>query len=187
VRDSATTSADARLAASIREGDSAAEAELYEQYSPRVYFLALSELHSREDAEDVRAETFLRVFQALRQNQLRSPDSLRSFIIGTALNVVREQIRQRSRTRQIDEGELEIAADRSLEAAFLDEEVVRAMEETVRRLKPREREFLRMHYYEELPGEEIARALGIKPERLRLIKSRALKSFRECYKKLTKR
>jgi RNA polymerase sigma factor (sigma-70 family) len=52
------------------------------------------------------------------------------------------------------------------------------------RLKPRERQFLRMYYYEELPKEEIARALGIKEERLRLIKSRALKSFRGIYEKL---
>jgi DNA-directed RNA polymerase specialized sigma24 family protein len=43
-----------------------------------------------------------------------------------------------------------------------------------------------MYYYEELPNEEIARSLGVKEERLRLIKSRALKSFREMYKQLTK-
>ncbi len=34
---------------------------------------------------------------------------------------------------------------------------------------------------------QIARELGIKQERLRLIKSRALKSFRESYNKLRKR
>ena len=54
-------------------------------------------------------------------------------------------------------------------------------------LKPREQQFLRMYYYEELPKEEIARKLGIKVERLRLIKSRALQQFREIYKKMTKR
>ena len=38
-----------------------------------------------------------------------------------------------------------------------------------------------MYYYEELPLPEIAVALGIKQERLRLIKSRALQKFRKIY------
>ena len=186
MQQTATTSVDSELVAGVRQGDSTAETALYEKYSSRVYFLALSELHSKEDAEDVRAETFLRVLQSLRRDQLRSPDSLGSFIVGTALNVIREQVRRSYKTQSLDERDLDLTGDRSIESAFLDAEAIRAIEEAARGLKPREREFLRMHYYEELPKEEIARALGVKEERLRLIKSRALKSFRESYKKLTK-
>jgi len=40
---------------------------------------------------------------------------------------------------------------------------------------------LRMHYYEELPTEQIAERTAIAPERVRLVKSRALKHFRELY------
>src|SRR5215510_12888348 len=122
------TSLDAELAASIRQGDSAAETALYEKYSSRVYFLALSELHSREDAEDIRAETFLRVLQALRQDQLRSLDSLGSFIVGTALNVIREQVRQSYKTQSLDERELNLGGERSIEAAFIDVQASKALE-----------------------------------------------------------
>lgn len=186
MQESATTTLDGELAASIRQGDSAAETALYEKYSARIYFLALSELHSKEDAEDVRAETFLRVLQALRQDQLRSPDSLGSFIVGTALNVIREHVRRSYKTQALDERELNLVAERSLESAFIDAETTKALEEAASALKPRERAFLRMHYYEELPKEEIARALGVKEERLRLIKSRALSKFREIYARLRK-
>lgn len=173
MQDSATTSADGEFVASIRRGDSVAETALYEKYSARVYFLALSELHSKEDAEDVRAETFLRGLRALRQDQLRSPDSLSSFIVGIALNVIREFTRKRLGTEPLDERELEAAGERSPESVFLDEETSRSITDAARRLKPRDREFLRMYYYEELPREEIARVLGVREERLRLIKSRA--------------
>ncbi len=64
------------LVARIRQGDAEAEAMLYEKFSARVYFTAISETHSKEDAEDARAETFLRVIRALRQDKLRSADSL---------------------------------------------------------------------------------------------------------------
>ncbi|HEU4387498.1 MAG TPA: sigma-70 family RNA polymerase sigma factor [Blastocatellia bacterium] len=185
MQETAATRLDSELAASIKRGDPAAETALYEKYSRRVYFLALSELHSREDAEDVRADTFLRVLQALRQDQLRSPGSLGSFIVGTALNVIRELVRRNYKTQPIDEQQMNLIGERSLEEAFVDSEASRALEEAARELNPREREFLRMHYYEELSKEEIARALGVKEERLRLIKSRTLKKFREIYKKLT--
>ena len=181
---SPTTLSDNQLAIGVAEGDATAETSLYEKYSARVYFLALSELHSKEDAEDVRAETFLRVLQALRRDQLRSPDSFGSFIVGVALNVIREQVRQRSKTQSLGEHELNLTGDRSLESVFTDAEAIQALEEAARELKPREREFLRMYYYEELSKNEIARALGVKEERLRLIKSRTLKRFRDSYKKL---
>jgi len=181
---SVTTLADSDLVFSVAQGDKLAEGALYEKYSDRLYFLALSELHSREDAEDVRAETFIRVLLALRQGKLRKPDSLSSFIVGIALNVIRESRRQKFGGEPLADSEHEFAYEASPEEVFLDREVSSSLEQAANQLKPREREFLRMYYYEELPKEEIARILGIKEERLRLIKSRALQSFREIYKKL---
>src|SRR5687767_11570239 len=95
------TFADSDLVSSVEQGDRLAEDALYKKYSDRLYFLALSELHSREDAEDVRAETFVRIIQALRQGKLRKPESLSSFIVGVALNVIRESRRQRFGTEQL--------------------------------------------------------------------------------------
>ena len=43
-----------------------------------------------------------------------------------------------------------------LEDVFLDAETSRALEEAAKKLKPREQQFLRMYYYEELPKEEIS-------------------------------
>lgn len=186
MQEGALTLLDTDLVANVRQGDPTAEASLYEKYAARVYFLALSELHSRTDAEDIRAETFLRVIQALRQDQLRSPASLPSFIVGIALNVIREHLRHRYKTEQLDADELRLPGAYSPEAAFLDSETSQAIRSVAAKLKPRERDFLRMYYYDELPKEEISRSLGIKEERLRLIKSRALKSFREMYQRLKK-
>jgi RNA polymerase sigma-70 factor, ECF subfamily len=184
MRQSVTTLPDSELVSNVEQGDKLAEGALYERYSNRVYFLALSELHSREDAEDVRAETFLRVLQALRHGQLRKPDSLPSYIVGIALNVIREFVRKRSGTESLEGRDQEAAGQQSAESAFLDQETRLAVADVAERLKPRDREFLRMFYYEELPKEEIARVLGVSEERLRLIKLRALKRFREVYEKL---
>jgi len=173
------------LVTKIQQGDSAAEAVLYEKFSQRIYFLAVSELHSKDDAEDIRAETFLRVLQALREGKLRSADSLPSFIVGFALNIIREHVRHRYKMDSLEDYEYDVASEGSLEDVFLDADTSRCIEEAVKKLKPREQEFLRLYYYEELSKEEISARLGIKEDRLRLIKSRTLQAFREIYKKMS--
>jgi RNA polymerase sigma-70 factor (ECF subfamily) len=174
------------LVARIRQGDADAEAALYEKFYARVFFMALSETHSKEDAEDARAETFLRVIQALRQGKLRAADSLPAFIVGVMLNVIRELLRQKYRVDSLEDYAYDVAGEGSLETSLLDAETGRALAEAEQELKPRERQFLRMYYYDELPKEEIARKLGIPEERVRLIKSRTLQRFREIYRKMTK-
>jgi len=175
---------DSELANAIATGDDHAEALLYETYSKRVLYLALSERCSRTDAEDVRSETFLRVIQTLRAGKLRKPESLSSFIVGIALNIIREHNRQRGAHDPLTESQHEIPHEGSPESAIVDREEARIILATAAQLNERDRNFLRMYYYEELPKPEIARALGIKEERLRLIKSRALKRFAEIYSRL---
>jgi len=178
--------ADVELVASIQSGHSGAETALYEKYAAKVYYLALRESRLPHDAEDVRAETFLRVLQAIRGNHLRSAASLGSFILGTTRNVLHELFLRRRQASNSTHPENAEPPTPPHEELFLDSEVQRAIERTIVRLKPRERDLLRLHYYEELPTHEIARRVGIAPERVRLVKSRALKHFREVYKRLDK-
>jgi len=173
------------LVVRIQNGDVEAEGLLYEKFSSRVYYTALSETHSRDDASDVRNETFIRAIQALRQARLSSPESLPAFMVGITLNVIRETIRQKYRAQSLEEYKVEIASDASLESAFLYEENGRTLEKAAQQLKQRDREVLKMCYFDELTKEEIARRLGIPEERVRLVKSRALQQLRDVYKKMT--
>ena len=175
---------DFQLVADIQNGLGEAEAALYEKFSAKVYYLALRESRSPHDAEDVRAETFLRVLQAIRGNSLRSPEALGSYILGTTRNILHELFLRRKQAGKTTEPENVELTTPSHEKHFLDSEVQHAIERTIVRLKPRERDLLRMHFFEELPTQEIARRSGIAPERVRLVKSRALKRFREYYGRL---
>jgi RNA polymerase sigma factor (sigma-70 family) len=183
--DKASPSVEAELVAKIQGGQTEAEAELYDKYSARVYYLALRQTRSPEDAEDVRAETFFRVLQAIRGNHLRSASSVAAFILGTTRNVLHEFTR-RCQAENTDQSRIPEAGVPSHEHLFLDADVRRAIEQTIDRLKPRERELLRLYYFDELPRGEIARRTGIAEERVRLVKSRALKHFREIYARLNR-
>lgn len=177
---------DIDLVLNIQNGHIESEAALYDKYSARVYYLALRESGSPHDAEDVRAETFLRVLQAIRGDQLRSAASLPGFILGVTRNVLHELYSRRSHTGEAVAAEDEGLAAPSHEGSFLDLEVQLAVRKTIERLKPRDRAVLQLCFFEELPTEEIARRVDIAPERVRLVKSRALKRFREIHERLNR-
>ena len=175
------------LIASIQNGQSDSETALYEKYSARVYYLALKETRSQHDAEDVRAETFLRVLQAIRGNQIRSAEALGAFVLGVTRNVLRELYAKRRQGGDAIPAEEAGLAIPSHEQVYLDQEIRSAMQRTIERLRPREQLVLRLLIYEELPSEEVARRADIAPERVRLIKSRALKHFREIHSRLKRK
>jgi len=175
---------DSRLLDEIRRRNPAAEAELYERFSTRVLYLARRRLGSRDRAEDVRAETFLRVFHAIHQDRLRAPEALASFIVQTAHNVIREWLREHWRDGRLSQ-QLHTVSE-APGPTELRPGVARALEETVAGLGDRERAFLRMYYYEELPAAEIARRLGVKEERVRLVKSRTLQRLRDAYARVAR-
>jgi RNA polymerase sigma-70 factor, ECF subfamily len=181
-RGAAESVTDEQLVARIGGGDQAAVAVLHERFAARVYFIALREMRSPADAEDVRNETLTRVLDAIRNRRLTTPAALPGFVVSTARNVMREFSRQVRRAEPILDRDFV-----SNSTPFpLEHEARQAVEMVIRRLKPRERTFLRLFYYDELPKEEISRQLGVPEERLRLIKSRALKSFRAMYGRLVK-
>lgn len=183
-QEQAPASTDTQIVADIQNGQTQSEAELYRKFQAKVYYVALRESGSTHDAEDVCAETFLRVLQVIRAKELRSPAALPAFILGTTRNVLHELFsrrRQAGKTTDPEDADLSLPSHEKL---FLDSEVQQAIKQTIGRLKPRERDMLRMHFYEELPAEEIARRFGIARERVRLVKSRALQHFREIYRRL---
>lgn len=155
-------------------------ARLPAEFSGKVYYVALRKLRSKTAAEDVRNETFVRAIQALRAGALRSPEALPAFVLGIARNVILEELRKGGRTDEIGDRDFAAAPDSPPDPGLR-----RAIEATLTRLRPRERDILRLAYYEDLSKDEISERLGIIPDRVRLVKSRALRSFRELYGRLT--
>jgi len=177
-------SSDSDLVDRIQNGQAEAESALYEKFSARVFYVALRASRSAPDAEDVRAETFLRAIQAIRGGQVRSAASLSGFVLGITRNVLNELFARRRRTADAPVPDDVESSAPSPDRSLVDGEVQRAVRETIRQLKPRERAVLRMHYFDELPTPEIARRTGLAPERVRLVKSRALQHFREVHRRL---
>lgn len=127
------------------------EAErLVEAYGDAVYRLAYARTGSREDAEDVTQETFLRLVRT--QPKLRDEEHCRAWLLRVAMNCAADLHRSawRKRTQPLEEAE-------HLSAP---EEREDSVKEAVLALPERYRAVVHLYYYEELSVAEIAAILG---------------------------
>ncbi|MBS1705799.1 MAG: sigma-70 family RNA polymerase sigma factor [Armatimonadetes bacterium] len=86
------TFAEKRWLAALAKGDPEALGAIYEIYGERIFRYAFRMLGNRSDAEDVTAETFLRVMR--RMNELRADGAFRTWLFRITRNLCIDKMRQ---------------------------------------------------------------------------------------------
>jgi RNA polymerase sigma-70 factor, ECF subfamily len=169
---------DAELAARIRDGDRAAEAELYARLAPRVRLFGLRRLRDAAAADDLVQDVLLMTMDSLREGRIREEDRLVSFVLGSCRRMVADQRRGRARREQIlVRFGRDLVPQPPRHALPLDlERLARCLGE----LPERERSVVVASFYEERPAPEIAAELGLGAANLRVVRHRALARLRRC-------
>jgi RNA polymerase sigma-70 factor (ECF subfamily) len=148
--------------------------ELHRRLEPYLFTVAYRRLGARDVAFDLVQQAFLNAHVARDRFQLGS--SYRPWITRILVNLVVDHRRAQRRrpAADLDVNEL-AAADVDAHPAERSDEVARARS-ALARLRPRQRQVVEMHWLEERPFPEVARALG---ERLSTVKVRAHRAYRE--------
>jgi RNA polymerase sigma-70 factor, ECF subfamily len=105
---------DARLVGAIETGDPHAASLLWRRHAPMVVRMLRRTLGSSADVEDLAQEVFLIVFHKLRR--LRTPTSLKAFIIAVVVRVCLQQRRRLSVRQQTPPPPESETSDRELVA-----------------------------------------------------------------------
>ena len=84
------------VAATDADEATAAETELYRRFAPRVRLFGLKHLADRSAADDLAQQVMLVVITRLRAGEIREPDQIGSFILGTSRMMVAGQRRGRT-------------------------------------------------------------------------------------------
>ncbi len=151
---------------------------LFDRFQPGLLGLACRLLNNRTEAEDVIAETFVKLWQTTAR--FGNPEAvggwLRVTIRNQCLNLIKQRQQQLNRMQQLyilqDKEEDDIRQEELL-AALL-EEVYAA----VRSLPDKSKEVFTLRYFEGLKNEEIAVRLGIRNQSVRNHLSTALRQLR---------
>jgi RNA polymerase sigma-70 factor (ECF subfamily) len=145
-----------------------------------------SRLQSPHAIEDVRQETFARVFSVLRKDGgLRQPEHLGAFVNQVCNNVLFEHYRAASGSESLDvEGRPELP-DKG--ADVLDIVAARQTKDKVREillgLTPRDRSLLKAVFLEERDRDEVCEEFGVDRDYLRVLLHRAKQEFKAEYVK----
>ena len=160
-----------------RQGDRAALEKVVRDYYPRVFGLAARMLGNPDEAHDVAQEVFARVLRSLRH--YREKQTFRSWIFTITANVVRDLYRKSKRALSLSEGLEESlvggeSADQPIERQE-DRERIRAAFD---RLPGNDKLLILQIFQQGLSRAEVAEALGISVNAVRIRLHRALELLR---------
>ena len=135
-----------------------------------VWRLALAQTGSKEDAEDVYQDVFLRLAQSA--TEFSSQEHLKAWLLRVAVNRCHDVARLRSRRPAVP---LDSMPFEPSDAGPLSPDEVRALWEAVGELPASMRVVIHLYYPEGYSGKEIAGLLGLEPStvRTRLQRARA--------------
>jgi RNA polymerase sigma-70 factor (ECF subfamily) len=147
----------------VLDGDREKFALLVDKYQGPIYNLAYRLTGSRQDAEDLAQETFIKAYRSLNNFQIKR--KFFSWLYTIALNLTRNHLKKKkpllvenvedlkSDNRQTDKNNPEIN--------LIKHEQAQALASSIQRLPIALREAVILRYYFYLPFEEIARILCI--------------------------
>lgn len=167
---------DAALMRRIAAGDAAAYRSVVDAHLSAILAYAYRLLGSREEAEEVAQETFLRVWQ--NAERYESTARLTTWLHTIARNQAVDRLRKRRPTLGSDSLDAEPASGRPSD--FLErKQAAEGVQQALERLAPRQREAIVLVHYQGLSNGEAAEVLGVGVEAVESLLGRARRKLRE--------
>ena len=168
----------ARAIASASPGAAEAEeSELYRRFARRVQLYGLKHLRDASAAEDLAQQVLLVTIERLRAGEVRNPDEIGSFILGTSRMLADSTQRK---TRRRDSLTVQFHASELYTESFVASGDIELMERCLHSLAERDRRVLVLTFYAEKTSPEIAEEFGVTGTVIRVARHRALERLREC-------
>lgn len=149
------------LAARLAHGEAPAFAELYDRCADQLHHYLTVRLRSRDAADDVLQETFLRLARSHRRfSSVDNP-------IAYAFTVARNEATRKQQSQRREPGSVPLSADDLFEIAGDDErsarEAAEAVADALARLGDDQREVIELKFFGGLTFREIAEVTGLPP------------------------
>ena len=165
-------------------GDFRTQEHFVAYFSELIQLKLRSRLQSPQAIEDLRQETFARVFSVLRgPTGMRQPDRLGAFVNSTCNNVLLEHYRSSARNAPIDDEEDLKIPDTAMDVVSIiaHKQMEQKVSEILDELPERDRRVLKEIFIEERDKDDVCKDFGVDRNYLRVLLHRAKQSFRSSY------
>src|SRR5215469_1990381 len=169
----------------LQAGDFRTQEHFVAYFSELIQLKLRSRLNSPQAIEDVRQETFTRVFAALRDGKIRQPERLGAFVNSMCNNVLLEHYRSSSRDDSLDDEEEPDfpAPNVDVLGAIANQQMAEKIQQILEEMPERDRRVLREVFLEERDKDAVCSDFGVDREYLRVLLHRAKQSFKSLYLK----
>lgn len=154
--------------------------KIYDQYVEKIYRFIFLKVNSRETAEDLTSETFLRGWRAFQNSNNPKIENPSAFLYQIARNLVTDYYREKGKFKivsaqssQIDDPNLNLE-----EKAFLNSDLEN-MRKALANLKEEYQNVIIWYYLDDLSIPEVAKLLDRTEEATRVLIHRALKTLKK--------
>jgi RNA polymerase sigma-70 factor (ECF subfamily) len=174
---------DAEYVRKLADGDPATESHFSAYFERFIFTKMRARKVSVEMAEDVCQETLLRVLKSLRQGSgVSQPERFGAFVNAVSNNVFLELTHKQSRHSLVDEDTPEpVDKAAGAETKLITEERKQMVAAVLEELLPKEREILRLVFFEEADRRQISEQFQVDPDYLRVLLHRAKSKFHMAY------
>lgn len=169
--------------------DPRAFAELYDLYIERIHRFVYFKVSSKEEAEDLTSQVFLKVWEYLIDTTGRRVQDFKAFVYQVARNTVVDFYRRQGRANeQVDlENAEEEAAIEDPRQTFLLNQLYKSdrayLADCLRKLKDEFREVIILRYLEDMGISEIAQIVDKSAGNVRVLLHRGIKALRQVVEK----
>jgi RNA polymerase sigma-70 factor (ECF subfamily) len=170
----------------LRKGDRRTEDHFIQYFSELIHLKLRSRVRSAEAMEDIRQETFARVFTLLRGNEnIRNPAALGALVNSICNHVLLEHYRAHARSEAMEDvSEIDLHSNRAdVVSEIISKDTQKIVREILDKLSERDRRLLKGVFLEERDKDEVCAELGVAREYLRVLLHRARQSFKSFYMK----
>ena len=158
--------------------------KIYDQYVEKIYRFIFLIVNSKEIAEDLTSETFLKGWKNFKKNQIENP---KAFLYKIAKNLIIDFYRKKEKLKTVS-AEAKPIADKNinLEEKILLNSDLKVVMNALSKLREEYKDAIILYYLDGLPISEIAQILDKSENATRVLISRAMKNLREEYEKGSK-
>ena len=150
------------------QGNNQAFDELLNRHKDRLYSYIYFIVRSRDVADDIFQETFVKAIVTLQQGRYNSDGKFSAWLTRIAHNLVIDQFRQERNENVISNDESEIDffnnaaySEGTIEARMVNTQVLKDVRRLVNSLPDNQREVIYMRYYQSLSFKDIAAITGV--------------------------
>jgi len=163
----------------VKKNDNNSRRLLFEAYYKKTYAVAYNILRSRENAEDIAQDAFIKAFQNI--GQLQDGAKFGAWLAVIASNLARNYLKREKRIYYTDQ---EVVMEQGSEVNYTEESALRGLEveqvrKAIRALPPEHYQVVVLQYYYELKVEEIADMLKLRTGTVKSRLSRARQRLAE--------